>query len=908
MAIVGEANILVKAITTGFDADLKRQLQGMSGSIGAAGRRSGESLGQAFSRGFRQSGASNVFTQLSNGIRAMVPDAEAARLQFRSLVRVGYTVSTALGTIIGGLGALVGGLITLVGAIGRALPAVAGLASAFIQMRVAIGFAQFALKGIGQAVSAATKQNQGLGKSIAEINEEFQQLQFQAEEAALSEGRAALNLEKALENLRRTADLPPNSAARREAKLAYEEAELAYRKAKDRTQDLNAEVAKGPQALNQAGGADPYAGLTESQKAFAQFLVGLRPKLDTLREAVASGFLPALQTQIQELVDFYFPDLEGQLEKLGIALGQGSGNIFDNFLEESTKAEVDLFFENLNKNIPLIGEIFGELGEVLLKVFNDADGIGTQFLTFVRDTLVEWNEQLDRNGLGGFFQDAYDTGSRLFGIVGNIFNGLGDFFEILDRSGALDTILKFFETTTGGFADLIDDSGTVSIEGMKLGDTFAGMANNFAPVMGFLGDIFKLFFELGANPAVSEAFERLRDPENAANWESIFTAMVEAGPALSDLLVTIGEILAGFADSEAPTAFFDTINMLIRPLADFFKDPANKEFVDTIGKIFAQVTAFTFVLGGVQFFLKVMLGNVAVLAGGIGKFFGFFFKGKKDVSGFTKLLNGIKSIFTTIILKVWYFMEGVVKVFGKVFGFIGKLFTGLMGWLGRIGLALRAAFAANPIGLIITAIGLAIAALTWFFTKTEVGKEIWGNFMSWLKDLWDGLVDKFNMVADFFKDLFDDPIGTIKNLWVAFMNFLIGKAEGFINFFIDGLNGLIGKANEGLGFLGELVGKELSIGYIGKVSLPRIPALATGGVVSPSAGGTLARIAEAGRPERVEPLDANGLSKRDYAMIGAIRGAGGVNIVVNPSPGMDERELAAAVSRRIAYEIKKGAI
>lgn len=35
---------------------------------------------------------------------------------------------------------------------------------------------------------------------------------------------------------------------------------------------------------------------------------------------------------------------------------------------------------------------------------------------------------------------------------------------------------------------------------------------------------------------------------------------------------------------------------------------------------------------------------------------------------------------------------------------------------------------------------------------------------------------------------------------------------------------------------------------------------------------------------------------------------GNINIVVNPSPGMDEKALAAAVSRRLAFEIKKGTI
>lgn len=954
MAVVGEANIIVRAITTGFDNDLRRQLRALGGNVGPQGRRAGESIGDAFQRGFSL-GAGNIFSNIASGLRELVPDAEAARLQFRSLVRIGYTLGTAITTLIGGISSLVGGLVILISALGRAAPAAAGLVSAFVQMRVAIGFVTFALRGIGQAVGAATQQNQGLGKSIAEIREEFQQLQFQAEEAALSESRAALNLENALENLRRTADLPPNSAARREAKLAYEEAELAYRRAKDRTQDLNEEVAKGPEALNQAGGSDPYAGLTESQKKFAQFLVGLRPKLDVLREAVASGFLPLLETQIQSLVDLYFPDLEDQLKKVGIALGQGSGNLFDNFLEESTKAEVDLFFENLTKNIPLIGEILGELGEVLLKVFNDADGIGTQFLTWVRDTLVQWNEELDRNGLGNFFQDAYDTGSRLFGIIGNIFNGLGDFFEILDRSGALDVILSFFEESTSGFASLIDDSGVVSIRGMELGTVFKGLADNFAPVMTLLKQIFDIFLELGANPAVKEAFEKLTEPGNAQNWENIFTAMVEAGPALADLAVTFGEIFAGFADSEAPTAFFETINALISPFADWISDPANKEIVDTIGKIFAQLTAVTFVLGLLKFGFKVAFGNIIAFFGGLGKFFGkggffsqafgkegvlakFFGKGGtaskvgtvvKGAFGELKTWAGTaisyaKNVLITFGTRVGTFLKPVIGYFAnmwnlfKVYAITGlkNVLTGLgtfvtnfmiriLGALGRVvGIALR--FLGGPWGILITTL---VSGLVWFFTQTEAGKKIFSDFWEFIKGGWDRLVEKFKLFADFFKDLFNDPVATILQVFVAFVNKILSLLEGLVNMFVDGANTFI---NGILTIANKVPGVNLPLNIIPKANFGTVsmPQLAKGGIVMPSAGGTIARVAEAGKPERVEPLDENGLSKRDYAIINALQrnNGNGISITVNPSPGMDERELAALVSRRLAFEIKKGAI
>jgi hypothetical protein len=90
----------------------------------------------------------------------------------------------------------------------------------------------------------------------------MQQLKFDAEEAALSEKDAALNLEKARNNLARMADLPPNSMARREAELELEKADLAYRKAKDRTEDLNDAIKKGGKDADAtASGTDPYAGL-----------------------------------------------------------------------------------------------------------------------------------------------------------------------------------------------------------------------------------------------------------------------------------------------------------------------------------------------------------------------------------------------------------------------------------------------------------------------------------------------------------------------------------------------------------------------------------------------------------------------------------------------------------------------
>jgi phage-related protein len=140
--------------------------------------------------------------------------------------------------------------------------------------------------------------------------------------------------------------------------------------------------------------------------------------------------------------------------------------------------------------------------------------------------------------------------------------------------------------------------------------------------------------------------------------------------------------------------------------------------------------------------------------------------------------------------------------------------------------------------------------------------------------------------------------------------------EGAVNMVIDGINGLLNAFFNGLGggiadavsvFSGGTVNLKKP-GLISKVKF-QIPGLAEGGTVMPSRGGSLVNVAEAGQAERIEPLDENGLSKRDKVLIAALSGGsgGGSTINVYPSAGMDERELADMVSRRIAFEIRKGA-
>ena len=62
--------------------------------------------------------------------------------------------------------------------------------------------------------------------------------------------------------------------------------------------------------------------------------------------------------------------------------------------------------------------------------------------------------------------------------------------------------------------------------------------------------------------------------------------------------------------------------------------------------------------------------------------------------------------------------------------------------------AFNAVMAANPIGLIVLAIAAVVAGLVWFFTQTEIGKQIFGEFVKFLSGVFGGIVSMISAVAN----------------------------------------------------------------------------------------------------------------------------------------------------------------
>ena len=228
--------------------------------------------------------------------------------------------------------------------------------------------------------------------------------------------------------------------------------------------------------------------------------------------------------------------------------------------------------------------------------------------------------------------------------------------------------------------------------------------------------------------------------------------------------------------------------------------------------------------------------------------------------------------------------------------------------------AFNAAASANPIGLIILAIAALIAIIVLLVmnwdTVVKWITDVWGTFISWItsliegfvgwwngiwaavgqwiSDVWNGIVtavtNYINMVlyvvqavgmaisnwwsnlwsgiGSFFSGIWEGIIGAIRTVQGVFgavfnaigdivrgaFDGVVSIVRGVINGIIDAVNGVIGGINGVAGAIGGAIGVNISI--------PRIPRLATGGIIQGSSTGTLALVGEAGRgrDEAVIPL------------------------------------------------------
>jgi hypothetical protein len=582
MAVVGEAHILVRAITTQVKKDIQSGLKGLKGQ----GTESGEEFGKGF----------------GNGIANQM---QYAQKSFSSLMRKGYVLQAGLGALVGTVGALAGGIAALGGAALAAGSSFTVMANGMVAMKVATSVGGMALKGVSQAVSAAGSSAGGAGDSVEDLKNKLEQLRLEARKASLGQKQAALDFEKAKIAFERTADLPAGDLRRRQAAIDLEEAKLNLDNAKQANKEAKDALKDGPKAQ---GGADPYAGLTKTQKEFAQYLVTIQSKMVLLREAAASSFLPELQRQLQSFIARGFM---GTLVKSFGYLSDGLANLTADFSRsfigtKNMRLLAELF-RNVTTTLSGFGSVIGKTFEGFLYYLKNTNPLLNRFVAFLqfKSTRFAENQRNNASSIQAFFKVAGDAAADFGTIFGNVFDRIKVFIGNVTGPGSGGQLLLDY------FKDISDDfrSFDRDVENAISRKYFRDAAENTKIIAQSFSGLFRFLVKLGGNPAVGQFWENLQAGRGAL--AQLATNSVEAGPGLASILVNITKILAALSDSAQVLAFFDTLNVVFTSIASMLKDM--KPLLDAFGPLIGTLSALGLIFLGFKK-ATLIIGGLVMLA------------------------------------------------------------------------------------------------------------------------------------------------------------------------------------------------------------------------------------------------------------------------------------------------------
>ena len=578
MALVGEARIKVVADTKHIREEIQKAFNGMERDADTAGNNVSKSFNKGMSSGM---GSGKGFSSFQKQSKALASE-------FHKAIRSSYKWQAAAGALAQSLMALGGGLLALAGNIAGAASAGIALVGVMAQIKVASMVAKSAFKGIMAAVKKDSANAGKAAKTIKELREEMQQLAFAAERAALSEEAASIKLEKAREDLARVSNLPPDNRARREAQLAYSEAELAYRMAKDKNADAQDELLNPKKKKNTQ---DPYKDLTKSQKEFAYYLKGVMPEFKKLNEAAAKGFLPEVKNGMEGMFKGgLFNRIEKGFADVGGGLGKATKNFAGSMFDPGTKNNISALFKNTGTTVGTLGGVLGKVFSGFLTLMTAINPLVTRFVSFLDKKSVKFADSMkaDFANVQGFFKNAGDAAAGWGQILGRIFEKFKGMIKANVGPGTGgQLLLDFFNKGTAGFRGLDGAAGEFARK-----NHFLASATNLKAMLESLGKIFSFMSDLGTDPAVASFWTILADLEGPLSI--IFENLQGSSDELANLLVTIVEIVASFADSGQLNAYMVLLNDIFKILNGIVMAiaPVMQQFGKLIGTVGALVTTF----------------------------------------------------------------------------------------------------------------------------------------------------------------------------------------------------------------------------------------------------------------------------------------------------------------------------
>jgi len=775
-----------------------------------------------------------------------------------------------------------------------------------------------------KATAKANREGVDGNSKVVKAQENVQRSIQSQMDAEIDAAKAVRSYNEAVENkVALENELKKGSAFYEKQRRDLELAERAV------TQALK-EQADAAKALNTALKEDPYDKLTPSAKDFVDYIVSLQTRLEALKKILQENFFSKFTPAVKELVEIYLPIMEELLPLIATSLGIVAEKFAKVFGDPKVVEAITTLFKEMAPTIEALGGIVANLAGAFAILLGTFSPFLTKWLQYVEKLTEGWLETIKVKKETGELEKAFSTAAAimesLWRSIGNLLGTIGNIVKAtFSEGGGGWYFLSWLEQVTEKWEQFTKKGAADG----SLDKYILGLSVSFTLLLESLGLILKGFLDIAASEGFANFMTKVNEAIKIFNEIGLDIAN-SALPAVGDFIVAFAKLTKLFFDAESIAIFFKTLAVILETIVSLLNNDVAKAVISGIGAL----VAFGLAIGALQkiftFFGKVLLGAMANM---VRLYSVIMPAGSASAATLRAAMTGLATgniaaaapiliVVAAIVALVAIFKlawdnsekfrnavkelaaavggalkEGMEKI-KKALGDVGASTENLREIFKKIGDFLGTYIVPFFKEVLVLAIGLVVDAIV--------------IFIKYVKGMWDAFTS--GNPLKIIGALFDAVVGLVKSIIER-----IAKAFGFTiswKWLTDGLEGAINFIARGINKVSEILNK--AIDGFNKINpfkdVPNIPPigvpirLAKGGIVPATSGGVLATIGEAGRPERVEPLDPDGLSNRDKAMIAMLAGnAGGINITVNPSPGMDERELANLVSRQLAFQLRKGA-
>lgn len=464
-------------------------------------------------------------------------------------------------------------------------------------------------------------------------------------------------------------------------------------------------------------------------------------------------------------------------------------------------------------------------------------------------------------------EGAARAGERFVGQISGVKDAVSSSFEralnpAVDRAAKLVKHLqKPFEVVVRQIGAMASDAAHVAVlpENLAVANQVGvGTGRMLGNLRAAVAPLTQAFFDLvsvaapglagigssagGLAQSFADWIRQLRDSgQLAATLQSGLSTLAGIGGVLVDVFGIVNKVLSGIAAGAG--GFGGAIGATVDQVNRFLQTEEAQSALRAIGEMLAKVGDAV---------AAVVMPALRALTPLIGPLAGLFGNVTTEVS---ELLVPLIDFLAPGLEAIAGWIERNTEWLTPLAVAIGVV-TGAV-WL------FNAALAANPIGLIIVAIAALVLALVSLWQNNEGFRnffiDAWRGIQlaastaaQWITDRWNGLLDFFRGIPDWFSKIGQGIADGVKNGF-----------KGAVNWIIDRLNWLVDRAND----LIRGVNSVLPGGGI--PTIPRIPGLATGGTVL---RGGLVEVGERGREIVSLPAGASVTPHRETE---AILGGGG---------------------------------